>query len=96
MLIKIYGESYSISSIEYNGSNSEHNHMDNQVCKLTNLTYLNLSGNKIKVICKEIGNLTKLKVLCLNSNLIEEMSREIGKLVKLRTLYIHYNKIKVI
>ena len=96
MKIEIYGKTYSIDEIECREVWKQHKYMDNQICKLTKLRYLNLSHNKIVVICKEIENLTKLKLLFLSSNLIEEMPPEIGKLVKLIYLYLGNNKIKVI
>ena len=62
---------------------------------LSNLIYLNLSGNRISgEIPSSLGNLSKLQYLDLSENLLEgEVIAEIGKLQELKNLLLAYNNL---
>jgi len=60
------------------------------------VTELNLNGNKLKTIPKEIGNWKKLEVLNLNDNVLTSIPKEIGDLKNLKDLYLGRNKLKTL
>jgi len=60
------------------------------------VTELNLNGNKLKTIPKEIGNWKNLEVLNLNDNEISSLPKEIGDLTNLKDLYLGRNKLKML
>ncbi|CAH8563776.1 unnamed protein product [Dicrocoelium dendriticum] len=63
------------------------------ICELTNLSLLNLSGNRLLSIPNEISNLRCLKVLDLSTNNISIMPEGIFKLKMLQSLDISENGI---
>lgn len=65
----------------------------NEVFKLTNLQYLDLSKSNIKEIPEEIELLTHLQVLILSKNDIETLPKTIGNLKQLRVLNLSQNKL---
>ena len=73
-----------------------HNNLTNMenICNLFNLEILNLYGNKITHVSKEIENLSKLRYLYVSGNQLTEIPEEIGKLSKLEHLYLSNNRIK--
>jgi len=64
-----------------------------EICRLTNLKYLYLSGNQITKIPKELCQLTNLRLLDLDDNYITSIPREIGQLVNIHELYLSNNRI---
>ena len=58
-----------------------------------NLTILNLSHNKIKIVSTLIGDLKKLEILNLSFNRIEILPVTFGNLVKLNHLDLSWNKL---
>jgi hypothetical protein len=54
---------------------------------------LNLTGNKLTQLPKEIGNMVNLEKLLLNKNQLTELPKEIGKLKKLKSLSLFDNKV---
>ena len=67
-----------------------------QTIILVNLRELDLHGNSIDNIPKELFDLYQLQKLNMNNNRIVEISREIGKLKNLRTLSLYANSISEI
>ena len=65
---------------------------------LSDLTYLNLSGNRISgEIPKSLGNLSKLQYLDLSNNLlVGDVILELGKLQDLKNLLLSYNTFKAV
>jgi Leucine-rich repeat (LRR) protein len=65
---------------------------------LSDLTYLNLSGNRITgEIPKSLGNLSKLQYLDLSNNLlVGDVILELGKLQDLKNLLLSYNTFKAV
>jgi Leucine-rich repeat (LRR) protein len=59
-----------------------------QLGKLQNLKYLDISGNAIEVLPSSLWDLKKLKELKLSWNRIDELDEEIGNLVNLEVLYL--------
>jgi len=58
------------------------------------LVSLNLCGNGMQLIPKQISQLTSLEVLVLSNNRIEVIPPEISKLTRLRELYLSFNLIR--
>ena len=65
----------------------------NELEGLKNLTYLEISGNKISSIPKEIGKLGTLERFSCNSNNLSVIPSEIGQLSKLINLNLTNNKL---
>jgi len=65
-----------------------------EICSMTNLKSLNLSGNGLKSIDFSIGNLTNLEKLILDDNQLSSLPAEISKLSKLRSLSLARNNFK--
>lgn len=65
---------------------------------LSDLTYLNISGNRISgEIPKSLGNLSKLQYLDLSNNLlVGDVILELGKLQDLKNLLLSYNTFKAV
>lgn len=64
------------------------------ICKIKNLTSLDLSSNKIGKIPVSISNLQELKYLDLSNNQLSDLPKELLKCTKLRYLYLSNNNIK--
>jgi len=65
----------------------------NLICKLKNLTHLNLVGTSIKELPKDILNLKNLEKLLLKNNKIVYLPKEIGELNKLTQITLSANEI---
>jgi Leucine-rich repeat (LRR) protein len=66
------------------------------ICNLTQLEYLNLSNNIIRLVPKKLFNLLNLTDLKLKNTRISYIPDEIGKLTKLLNLNITFNQIEKI
>jgi Ca2+-binding EF-hand superfamily protein len=64
------------------------------VFKMTHLTELWLSNNKLSFIPPNIRQINGLRILCLSGNLLEAIPEEIGDLGELQQLYLGKNKLK--
>ena len=64
-----------------------------EICKLTNLTHLQVIGCNLTKLPKEIGKLTKLKNLVVNGNKLTSIPKEIGNLTNLIYLNLSNNPI---
>lgn len=63
------------------------------ICQWTNLTSLNISSNKIKLIHPNIGNLNNLVSLNLSNNKLKKLPDEIGSLINLSSLSCNANQL---
>ncbi len=66
---------------------------DKRINEITQLTYLNLTGNKLTGLPDEIESLTNLKELHLTYNQLKELPTTFAQLQSLRTLYLDRNAI---
>jgi len=64
------------------------------ISKLTLLSHLNISFNKLREIPRELGHCTNMKRLLLNHNDLKIIPKEIGKLIDLQLLNISDNFIE--
>ena len=64
-----------------------------QIFQLQNISYLNLSYNKIDEVPKEISELTKIQYLDLSNNSIKILPDSFVKLEYLETLFLNSNNI---
>ena len=67
-----------------------------EISKLTKLSILNLTGNKIKQFQDEICNIISLKELILSGNSIKSLPKQLGNLINLEILDLEYNELKFI
>lgn len=65
--------------------------IQDNIGELKNLTFLDLSGNKIKILPASLGNLTNLRVMNLQGNEVNEFPNTFTKLAKLETLNVYDN-----
>ena len=65
-----------------------------EICKLTNLTHLQVIGCNLTKLPKEIGKLKNLTYLDLSHNKLTELPKEIGKLKNLEELVLTNNPLK--
>ncbi|MDD2871719.1 MAG: type II secretion system protein GspG [Candidatus Gracilibacteria bacterium] len=63
---------------------------------LTNLEYLDVSGNDLSLITTELGNLTKLKLLKINNTGINSFPTGVDNIISLTDLNISGNSISII
>ena len=64
-----------------------------EVCALTNLSYLSLKDQRIRTLPHSIGNLCSLRDLDLSYNLLTTLPSEIGNLGSLRMLLLGHNRL---
>ncbi len=62
-----------------------------ELCQLTALRELNLSGNQLVSVPPELGQLTALEELCLHSNQLSTLPPQLKKLRNLMGLFLHDN-----
>ena len=65
-----------------------------EVCKLTNLVELSLSGNEMKRLPEGFGGLTSLRELVLAGNQLTSLPKDIGRLERLEGLFVHGNRLE--
>lgn len=65
-----------------------------EIGQLTNLSVLQLHGNRLSTLSPEIGRLTSLQVLDLSNNRLRELPMEIGRLTRLRKLFLWANDLE--
>jgi len=86
--VTILGEEFDVKlttdiSITYSGITE----LPENLVKLINLKYLDLSGNRLTSLPESIGNLTKLTSLNLTNNKLTSLPENIGKLKNLRVSF---------
>ena len=92
--VNLWGEDYSIKNTTRLDLFGLTGTIPPRIGDLTNLEYLELSGDLIGGIPSEIGNLTNLTNLHLNHNqLTGEIPSEIGNLTNLTHLFLNYNEL---
>ena len=68
-------------------------HLPKSLCKLTQLTILKLSFNRLTHLPSEIGNLTQLQILDLSHNNLIDLPPEISNLTQLQGLGLSHNNL---
>mmetsp|Transcript_41253 Transcript_41253/g.68929 ORF Transcript_41253/g.68929 Transcript_41253/m.68929 type:complete len:554 (+) Transcript_41253:85-1746(+) len=89
---------YSLSSLtNLTRLELQHNNLEvlngQAIITLSNLSYLDLSGNKIVRLPKEIVNLHSLRILKLKANRLTALDQDLGKLQNLEYLDVSFNRL---
>lgn len=70
--------------------------MSTQICRLTHLTRLDLSWNRITALPDAIGRLTNLEDLCLEFNQLTRLPNTMSLLTRLESLVLNGNPFEIL